>query len=101
MTMHERSVLALAFTPDGRHIAGATSDQVLIWKVDDVSLPRASWTRGTDMGWQTPNSNDSALDEDHHTLSWDANGQKLAYGFSSVVCCKFICPFYWNFFVEC
>ncbi|RFU31886.1 hypothetical protein B7463_g4495, partial [Scytalidium lignicola] len=84
MTMGS-GVVALAFTPDGAFIAGATNQRILIWKVDDVNIPRASWTRGSGLGWQTPQSNDSAPDEDQHSLSWDANGQKLAYGVNSLL----------------
>lgn len=89
MTIGSSSVLALAFTPDGAFIAGATSDRVLIWKVEDTHLPRASWNRPMGHGWQTPQSSESMPDEDEHVLSWDANGQKLAYGCNSVVCMAF------------
>ena len=85
MTMGS-GVVALAFTPDGAFIAGATSERILIWKADDVNVPRASWVRGSELGWQTPQSNDSAPEEDQHCLCWDANGQKLAYGVNSLVC---------------
>lgn len=85
MTMGS-AVVALAFTPDGAFIAGATSERILIWKADDVNVPRASWIRGSETGWQTPQSHDSAPDEDQHCLCWDANGQKLAYGVNSLVC---------------
>lgn len=85
MTIGSSSVLALSFTPDGAFIAGATSDRVLIWKVEDTHLPRARWDRPTGNGCQTPQSSDSIPDEDEHVLSWDAHGQKLAYGCSSVV----------------
>jgi WD40 repeat protein len=84
MTM-DSAVVALAFTPDGAFIAGATSEQILIWKVDDANIPRASWTRGSEPGWQTPRSNDSVPEEDHHCLCWDAHGQKLAYGVNSLL----------------
>lgn len=79
-------MVALAFTPDGAFIAGATGQQILIWKVDDVNLPRASWIRGSEAGWQTPQSHDSGTEEDQHSLCWDANGQKLAYGVNGLVC---------------
>jgi transducin (beta)-like 1 len=85
MTMGS-GVVALAFTPDGAFIAGATSERILIWKADDVNVPRASWVRGSELGWQTPQSNDSAPEEDQHCLCWDANGQKLVYGVNSLVC---------------
>jgi len=82
------AVVGLAFTPDGAFVAGASVEGVWIWKVDDVHLPRASWTRGPEAGWQTPRSHDSAPDEDQHCLCWDADGQKLAYGVNSLVCLR-------------
>lgn len=85
MTMSS-AVVALAFTPDGAFIAGATVERILIWKVDDTSIPRAIWTRGSEPGWQTPQSQGSTPDEDQHCLGWDANGQKLAYGVNNLVC---------------
>jgi hypothetical protein len=85
MTMGS-AVVALSFTPDGAFIAGGTNEQVFIWKVDDVHLPRATWTRGDEVGWRTPQSPDSSTDEDQFSLCWDANGQKLAYGVNSRVC---------------
>jgi transducin (beta)-like 1 len=83
MTMGS-SVVAIAFTPDGAFIAGGTNSHVFIWKVDDVNLPRATWTRGDDVGWRTPQSQ-ASVDEDQFMLSWDADGQKLAYGVNSRV----------------
>lgn len=85
MTMRS-AVLALAFTPDGEYIAGATNEEVLIWKVDDVVMPRACWSRAVDNGWQTPLSRDSTPEEDHYCLCWDAEGRKLAYGVNNLVC---------------
>ncbi|KAH8687757.1 WD40-repeat-containing domain protein [Tricladium varicosporioides] len=79
MTMSS-AVVSLAFSPDGAFIAGATADRILIWKVDEASLPRASWIRSDQAGWRTPMSQDSNTDENSYSLSWDANGQKLAYG---------------------
>ncbi|TAQ87828.1 hypothetical protein B7494_g3863 [Chlorociboria aeruginascens] len=84
MTMGS-AVVALAFTPDGAFIAGATTDRVLVWKVDDVHIPRAVWTRGPEPGWQTPQSQASLPDEDQHCLCWDADGQRLAYGVNSML----------------
>ncbi|KAK0102477.1 hypothetical protein ONS95_006096 [Cadophora gregata] len=85
MTMGS-AVVALAFTPDGAFIAGGTNERILIWKADDVNLPRATWTRGDELGWRTPQSHDSGSDEqqeDQFSLCWDADGQKLAYGVNS------------------
>ncbi|KAI9734803.1 MAG: hypothetical protein M1818_006790 [Claussenomyces sp. TS43310] len=78
MTM-DSGVVALAYTPDGAFIAGATGKQILIWRVDDVSIPRARWIRGAEPGWVSPRMSDTSQDEDHHCLCWDADGQKLAY----------------------
>ncbi|KAH7351055.1 WD repeat protein [Rhexocercosporidium sp. MPI-PUGE-AT-0058] len=85
MTMGS-AVVALAFTPDGAFFAGCTNDRILIWKADDVNVPRATWTRGDELGWRTPLSHDSVseeLQEDQFSLCWDADGQRLAYGVNS------------------
>lgn len=80
-------VLAISFTPDGAFLAGATADEVLIWKVGDYFMPRASWTRPPHPGWLSPRlKGDVEEEEDCHTLCWDASGQKLAYGVNSRVC---------------
>jgi transducin (beta)-like 1 len=79
MTMGS-AVTSIAFTPDGAYLAAGTTDKVLIWKVDDPVAPKASWLRSDQSGWRTPMSQDSAGDESQYSLSWDANGQKLAYG---------------------
>lgn len=84
MTIDSTSIFTVKFTPDGAFIAGATSDRVFIWKVDDTYIPRATWNRPPGNGWQTPQSNESN-GEDEYVLSWDANGQKLAYGCNSVL----------------
>ncbi|RDW82073.1 hypothetical protein BP6252_03185 [Coleophoma cylindrospora] len=84
MTMGQ-GVVGIAFTPDGTHIAGATSEYIDIWKIDNVRVQRATWTRGPELGWQTPRSSASSRDEDQHCLCWNANGEKLAYGVNSMM----------------
>ncbi|CAK7230861.1 hypothetical protein SCUCBS95973_007717, partial [Sporothrix curviconia] len=79
MTM-DLPVMALAFTPDGAFIAGATPERILIWKVGDHAIPRASWRRAPHPGWHSPKLNNESDDEDTHCLCWDSTGQKLAYG---------------------
>ncbi|CAK7217083.1 hypothetical protein SBRCBS47491_003042 [Sporothrix bragantina] len=79
MTM-DLPVMALAFTPDGAFIAGATPERILIWKVGDHAIPRASWRRTPHPGWHSPKLNNESDDEDTHCLCWDSTGQKLAYG---------------------
>lgn len=84
MTMNS-GVVAMAFTFDGVYLAGATNQNVFIWKVSDVNNPVATWTRGDNAGWRTPQSSDSSVDEDQFSMCWDALGQKLAYGVNSRV----------------
>ncbi|KAG5982921.1 hypothetical protein E4U55_001121 [Claviceps digitariae] len=76
-------IVRLAFTPDGAFIAGATSRQVLIWKVDNHSIPRASWNRPPHPAWLSPKGSSESDEEDEHCLCWDVSGQKLAYGSNS------------------
>ncbi|KAI1344036.1 WD40-repeat-containing domain protein [Xylariaceae sp. FL0016] len=76
-------IVALAFTPDGAFIAGATSERILIWKVGDHSIPRASWSRLPHPGWLSPRMNPESDEEDEHCLGWDPTGHKLAYGVNS------------------
>lgn len=78
-------IVALSFTPDGAFIAGATSSKVLIWKVGDHAIPRASWSRTPHPGWLSPKANAETDEEDPHCLCWDATGTKLAYGANSRV----------------
>ncbi len=88
MTM-ELPVVALSFTPDGAFIAGATPERVLIWKVGEPALPRASWRRTPHPGWLSPKANGENEEEDTHCLCWDTTGQKLAYGVNNRVSCFF------------
>ncbi|GAP87857.2 putative nuclear receptor co-repressor HDAC3 complex subunit TBLR1 [Rosellinia necatrix] len=77
------AIVALAFTPDGAFIAGATSERILIWKVGDHSIPRASWSRLPHPAWSSPRMNPDSDEEDEHCLGWDSTGHKLAYGVNS------------------
>lgn len=83
MTM-DSPIVALAFTPDGAFIAGATCEKILIWKVGEHNIPRASWSRRPHPGWLSPQVNNEK-DQYEHCLCWDATGQKLAYGANSRV----------------
>ncbi|KAI2642274.1 WD40-repeat-containing domain protein [Xylaria nigripes] len=78
-------IVALAFTPDGAFIAGATSERILIWKVGDHSIPRASWSRTPHPGSLSPRLSSESDEEDEHCLCWDSTGHKLAYGANSRV----------------
>jgi len=82
----EHPIVSIAFTPDGAFIAGATYNQVLIWKVGDHVTPRASWSRTPHPGWlSSPRANVDGEYEDSYCLGWDSTGQKLAYGANSRV----------------
>ncbi|KAF9877663.1 WD g-beta repeat containing protein [Colletotrichum karsti] len=79
----ESPIVAVAFTPDGAFIAGATAGHILIWKVGEHTMPRASWSRAPHPGWLSPKANSEPEEEDEHCLCWDADGQRLAYGANS------------------
>lgn len=89
MTIDANPVLALAFTPDGAFIAGATRDKILIWKVGEYTTPRAQWSRRNQPGSRLSskvNGNNGIADiEDQHCLCWDASGQRLAFGVNDLV----------------
>lgn len=82
MTMGD-PIVALSFTPDGAFIAGATHERILIWKVGDHSIPRASWERLPYPGFSSPRLQSETEEEDEHCLCWDATGQRLAFGVNS------------------
>ncbi|KAH9907893.1 WD40-repeat-containing domain protein [Xylariomycetidae sp. FL2044] len=86
--------IALAFTPDGAFIAGATTERILIWKVGHYNTPRATWSRSSHPGWISPRREsphqDSPRrelepDEEEVCLAWDFSGHKLAYGVNNKV----------------
>lgn len=89
MTIDANPVLALAFTPDGAFIAGATRDKILIWKIGEYTAPRAQWSRTTQPGSRLSpkvnGTNASADIEDQHCLCWDSSGQRLAFGVNDLV----------------
>jgi WD40 repeat protein len=95
-------ILALAFSPDGFFIAAASFGKLMIWNAEDGGLPRAWWTaknamdqrRGTanaikqdpgheDPAWIEASTNGGEWPDEQVadlSLSWDADGKKLAYG---------------------
>ncbi|KAK7748011.1 hypothetical protein SLS53_001263 [Cytospora paraplurivora] len=87
-TIDDNPVVALSFAPDGAFIAGATRDQVLIFKVGEYSSPRSAWKRTVQPGTLSPKINGVNGEpevEDQHSLSWDANGQRLAFGVNGLL----------------
>lgn len=77
-------VNSLSITPDGAFIAGATTANILIWKMGETAFPRACWERVPHPGWQSPKGG-ADEEEENISMSWDAEGQKLVYGANSRV----------------
>ena len=87
--------LAMSFTPDGYLVAAASWNKVLFWNAEVGGLPKATWN-GKAAGWHfsaegtleartngnVTNGDIHMGDEEEptHSLSWDADGRKLAYG---------------------
>lgn len=98
--------LAVSFTPDGYLVAAASWNKVLFWHAEGGGMPRATWrgregewgTRGAGVegeGWKGMNG-DGMRDEEGEgegeaegepvgSLSWDADGGKVAYGLGDQV----------------
>ena len=82
--------MALSFTLDGNLMAAAHANRVCVWDPELGSRPKASWKGKPGQWFGTANGmdNDSGIEEEeshHHSLSWDASGQKLAFGLGSQV----------------
>lgn len=97
------TAMAISFTPDGYLVAAANWNRVLIWSAEAGGLPKASWngelgqlskssltngsTNGTDKDSGIEMDEDRAEDEEPNcSLSWDAEGRKLALGVGCQVC---------------
>jgi len=86
--------MAMSFTPDGYLVAAANGDRVLIWNAEAGGVPKASW-KGL-LG-KLPNGSltngdgvdetmaEDGLGEPNPSLSWDADGKKLALGVGNQV----------------
>jgi WD40 repeat protein len=92
-------VMALSYSPDGFYIAGASYDQIKVWKAESAVQPIAQWDgqdsnwRGTSLKQRDQDTNgdihsasDGQQDFDaDHSLSWDADSKKLAFGLGNQV----------------
>ena len=84
--------MAIEFTADGSFLAAASWNRVMIWDPTKGGLPTAIW-RGEMGHWQGHATNgvdqDSGIGEEEdipaHSLSWDAQGGRLAYGLRNQV----------------
>lgn len=95
--------MALSFTPDGYLVAAASYNKILIWRAEEGGLPKACWIgeKGRWMGGsggavtrvekKEEDGGDERSEEEEeervqdHSLSWDADGGKLAFGLGSQV----------------
>ena len=95
--------MAMSFTPDGYLVAAANTNRVLFWNAETGGVPKAAWrgdhlstSSGTEFGNKREDTNgtlymdgDSGIGEEDegctHSLSWDTNGGRLAYGIGSQV----------------
>jgi WD40 repeat protein len=92
-------VMALSYSPDGFYVAGASYDHIKIWKAESGIQPIAQWDgqnsdwRGTALKLRDQDTNGdirSASDgqqefDADHSLSWDADSKKLAFGLGNQV----------------
>lgn len=85
--------MAMSFTPDGYLVAAANENRILIWNAEAGGVPKASWkgtgklangslTNGDGMN---VDGMDEGGGESYPSLSWDAEGGKLALGVGSQV----------------
>ena len=94
LDLGQSPALALSFTPDGYLVVAASWNKVVFWNAEAGGLAKATWN-GKGSGWRfaadgalesngngiTTNGDVHMGDEDEptHSLSWDADGRKLAY----------------------
>jgi WD40 repeat protein len=92
-------VMTLSYSPDGFYVAGASYDQIKIWKAESGVQPIARWDgqgsnwRGTTLKLRDQDANGDIrstsdgqpeFDADH-SVSWDADSKKLAFGLGNQV----------------
>ena len=86
--------MAMSFTPDGYLVAATNGNRVLIWNAEAGGLPKASWKGLLRKLTNGSLTNGDGVDEDMidddfgeptPSLSWDAEGGKLALGLGSQV----------------
>ena len=92
-------VLALSYSHDGFYVASASYDTVQVWNAEKGSQPVAKWD-GSPTNWQGTRlkhggyamngdveSSDGQKQEEEsdHSLSWDADSKKLAFGLGNQV----------------
>jgi hypothetical protein len=92
-------VMAMSYSPDGFYVAGASYDQIKIWKAESGVQPIAHWDgqssdwhgttlklRDQDANGDIRNTSDGQLEfVADHSLNWDADSKKLAFGLGNQV----------------
>ena len=95
------SALAISFTPDGFLFGAGSKDKIMVWNAEEGGSLEAVWSKKTDSEWHTNGRyadgdimsngiNDevespSRADTPIHSMSWDADGGKLAYAAKDTV----------------
>ncbi|CAO1604647.1 hypothetical protein XANCAGTX0491_008190 [Xanthoria calcicola] len=100
---HSSPPMAIRFTPDGHLLAAANGNRVLYWIAATGGMPKAAWhgdptptlsgtgfgNRGEDRNGGVFMDGDSGIGEEDeaatHSLSWDVDGRRLAYGLGSQI----------------
>ncbi|KAL8674396.1 MAG: hypothetical protein Q9168_001188 [Polycauliona sp. 1 TL-2023] len=100
---HSSPAMAIRFTPDGYLLAAANGNRVLYWTAATGGMPKAVWhgdispalsgtgfsNRGEDRNGGVFMDGDSGIGEEDetatHSLSWDVDGRRLAYGLGSQI----------------
>lgn len=95
--------MAISFTPDGYLLAAANINRIVFWNAEAGGVPKAVWkgdsssiSSSVGLRSKREESNgvaymdgDSGIGEEDdgctHSLSWDADGGRLAYGIGSQV----------------
>lgn len=92
-------VMTLSYSPDGFYVAGASYDQIKIWKAESGVQPIAHWDgqgsnwhgttlklRDQDANGDVRSTSDGQPEFDaDHSVSWDADSKKLAFGLGNQV----------------
>lgn len=90
--------MAMSFTPDGYLVAAANGSRVMIWNAEAGGLPKASWKgllgKMSNGSLTNGHGADASIMEEgtgepNPSLSWDAEGGKLALGVGRQVCLAF------------
>ena len=96
------SALAMAFTPDGFLLAAGSKDRIMVWNAEEGGSLKAVWSKGSDNDWHANEQHSdgdvvmgngingeaemtSRADAPIHSMSWDADGGKLAYAAKETV----------------